>query len=131
MRAVRAGTPLRFAIALCAVLIAAGGTLVGVAIAASWLSDCPTGAGGALQLTGLDKGISFWPPGAQCLGANQDLYIHKALPWTQPVALVLVCCAPVVLALGLLASIARMREPIREPDAPDSGRSATPIQDDG
>lgn len=101
------------AIGLSAILIAAAIGLFGITLASSWFSDCPKPTGEMGQLTGLDKGISLWPPGAQCYGAGNDLYIHEALPWAKPLIVTLLGSSSVLLALGLVASIVRMRAPKR------------------
>jgi len=96
-----------------AVVVAAGALILwGVAIWLSWGGDCPTsGAGGG----GLEKGISVWPPAAQCLDQQADPFWHQALPWAPWVIGALVLAAGAILLTGLLVAIRDLRRPVAVP----------------
>src|SRR3954451_8114926 len=72
-----------------------------LALISSWSSNCPHRR---LELTGLDKGISAWPPGAQCIDRAHDLYYYEAEPWVKPVIFALLVCATVVLVASVVAA---------------------------
>lgn len=84
--------------ALCAML---GGLLWAAAIAASWLTDCP-GLGDLAQPTGLDKGISLWPPGADCTGS--DAAPFEAWKFAPAVIVAFFSLAILVVVLGAVAA---------------------------
>ena len=90
-------------------LVASAAVLWLLAVGLSWSSACPQPA--PVQLTGLDKAISAWPPGAHCLrtGPGSDVYVYEALPRAQAVIAGLVITAGVVLVLGLLRTVLDLR----------------------
>jgi len=92
-----------------AVVVAAGALIVwGVALWFSWGGECPSrGAAGG----GLDKGISVWPPAAECLNRQGDPFWHEALPWATWVIGVLVVAAAAILLTGLIVAIRDLRRP--------------------
>jgi hypothetical protein len=65
----RVRRPNRFGLGLTAAALLSGLAVVLwlVALSASWGSDCPRPGRGP---EGLDKGVTLWPPGAQCYAGH-------------------------------------------------------------
>jgi len=83
--------------------------LWGIALWVSWGGSCPNSG----QPTGgLDKGISVWPPAAQCTNAHGGTFWHEALPWATWVVGALVLAAAAVLLTGLIVAIRDLRRPV-------------------
>lgn len=80
----------------------AAGLLWAVSIASSWNSPCPR-LGGGYEPVGLDKGISFWPPAAQCVDGNDHPYWFESHPWMGSVSLGLLVCAVLIVVIGAIA----------------------------
>ena len=82
--------------------------LWGIALWVSWGGSCPSSSstGG-----GLDKGISVWPPAAQCTNAHGGAFWHEALPWATWVVGALIVAAAAVLLTGLIVAIRDLRRP--------------------
>jgi hypothetical protein len=90
--------------------------LWGVALWVSWGGSCPSSSkttGG-----GLDKGISVWPPAAQCTNAHGGTFWHEALPWATWVIGTLIVAGAAVLLIGLLVSIRDLTRPAQPADQP-------------
>jgi hypothetical protein len=85
-----------------AVLAVCALVLWGVALWVSWGGSCPNSGA---TTGGLDKGISVWPPAAQCTNANGGTFWHQALPWATWVIGALILLAAAVLLTGLLVAI--------------------------
>jgi hypothetical protein len=92
--------------------LTAAGVFVFVAVAlwlfaviSSWSGDCPHKR---LLIGGLDKGISAWPPAAQCFDSKGDLYYWQAQPWVKPLIVGLLGCA-FVIVVALLVAVIRER----------------------
>jgi hypothetical protein len=83
-------------LALCALV------LWGVALWVSWGGSCPNSG---KTTGGLDKGISVWPPAAQCTNASGGSFWHQALPWATWVIGALILVAAAVLLTGLIVAI--------------------------
>jgi hypothetical protein len=84
-----------------------------LAIAASWEAKCPPHGHGEFrnfQLSGRDKGIYVWPPGAQCV-AEHDIANHQAWPWAPWAVLVLFAGAGGVLLFGTVVTIRDLKRP--------------------
>jgi hypothetical protein len=82
--------------------------LWGAALWVSWGGSCPSSG----QTTGgLDKGISVWPPAAECTNAHGGTFWHQALPWATWLIGALILAAAVVLLTGLIAAIRDLRRP--------------------
>jgi hypothetical protein len=85
------------------------------AVIASWASRCPPAPGnadGSLP-TGLDKGATAWPPGADC---GQNTY--EALPWASAMITALVVLGLAAIAAGAIVAAVRLRA---APAGPTSG----------
>jgi hypothetical protein len=82
--------------------------LWGVALWISWGGGCPdpSPANG-----GLDKGISVWPPAAQCVDSHGGTFWHEALPWATWFIGALVVAAAAILLVGLIVAIRDLRRP--------------------
>jgi hypothetical protein len=90
-------------LAVCALV------LWGVALWVSWGGSCPSSS----KITGgLDKGISVWPPAAQCNDAHGGTFWHEALPWATWVIGALVLAAAAVLLTGLIVAIRDLSRPV-------------------
>src|SRR5206468_508992 len=87
-----------------AVLAVCALVLWGVALWVSWGGSCPNSSA---TTGGLDKGISVWPPAAQCTNANGGTFWHQALPWATWVIGALILIAAAVLLTGLIVAIRR------------------------
>ncbi|MGH2961578.1 MAG: hypothetical protein ACRDL3_05215 [Solirubrobacterales bacterium] len=117
-------SPLARTLLVTAVLLGVAIILWILATVISWESECPPGGG--YQPAGLDKGISLWPPGAECppgriiegegYGGN-DIVAYEALPWLKWAILGLSISAMATLIAGLGASINSPRS------RPETGRS--------
>ena len=82
--------------------------LWGIALWVSWGGSCPNPS----QTTGgLDKGISVWPPAAQCTNAHGGTFWHEALPWATWLIGALILAAAAVLLTGLIVAIRDLRRP--------------------
>jgi len=90
------------------VLAVAAFVLWGIALWVSWGGSCPNSAH---TTGGLDKGISLWPPAAQCPTGHGGTFWHEALPWATWLIGALILAAAVVLLTGLVASIRDLRRP--------------------
>jgi hypothetical protein len=89
-------------LAVCALV------LWGIALWVSWGGECPQ----ASQLNGgLDKGISVWPPAAECTDSQGGTFWHEALPWAPWLIGSLVIAAASVLLTGLVVAIRDLRRP--------------------
>jgi hypothetical protein len=95
-------------VGVAVVLAVSALSLWGVALWLSWGGDCP-GAGS--QNAGLGRGVSAWPPAAQCLDSQGDAFWHEALPWATWVIGVLIAAAAAVLLTGLIVAIRDLRRP--------------------
>jgi hypothetical protein len=85
-----------------AVLAVCAFVLWGVALWVSWGGSCPSSG----QTTGgLNKGISVWPPAAQCTNAHGGTFWHQALPWATWMIGALILVAAAVLLTGLIVAI--------------------------
>jgi len=82
--------------------------LWGIALWVSWGGSCPNSAHAT---SGLAKGISVWPPAAQCPTAHGGAFWHEALPWATWVIGALILAAAAVLLTGLIVSIRDLRRP--------------------
>ena len=90
-------------LAVCALI------LWGVALWVSWGGSCPSSG----KITGgLDKGISVWPPAAQCTGSHGGTFWHEALPWATWGVGALILAAAAVLLTGLIVAIRDLSRPI-------------------
>jgi hypothetical protein len=93
---------------LAVVLTISALILWGVALWVSWGGSCPN----ASQTTGgLDKGISAWPPAAQCTNAHGGTFWHEALPSATWLIGALILAAAAVLLTGLIVAIRDLRRP--------------------
>jgi hypothetical protein len=116
MRGGRIRNPLELTLMVASVLLALAVALWLFAIIVSWWSDCP--ASGSWP-TGLDKGISLWPPGADCYPAplteggrwygSNDMVVYELAPLLKWVILGLGVTALGTLTVGLGASINSLR----------------------
>jgi hypothetical protein len=88
--------------------------LWGVALWASWGGSCPNSEASA----GLDKGISAWPPAAQCANPHGGTFWHEALPWATWVIGGLIMIAAAILRTGLIVAIRDLRRPAQVAAAP-------------
>jgi hypothetical protein len=79
-----------------------------VALWVSWGGECPQPS---QANAGLDKGISMWPPAAQCVDQGNATFWHQALPWAPWVIGVLVLAAATILLIGLVVAIRDLRRP--------------------
>jgi hypothetical protein len=105
------------------VVFAAGALILwAVALWVSWGGECPTPSP---RDGGLDKGISVWPPAAQCLDRSGDPFWHQALPWATWIIAVLIAAAAAILLAGLVAAIRDLRRPA-EPASPRAIRLPEP-----
>ena len=93
--------------------------LWGVALWVSWGGSCPNSSptGG-----GLDKGISVWPPAAQCTNAHGGAFWHEALPWATWVVGALIVAAAAVLLTGLVVAIRDLTRTAPAADGPRLSR---------
>ena len=99
--------------------------LWGVALWVSWGGSCPT----AGQTTGgLDKGISVWPPAAQCTNAHGGTFWHQALPWATWMIGALILAAAAVLLTGLIVSIRDLSRPTPAAEGPPRMRASMPLE---
>jgi hypothetical protein len=89
-------------LAVCALV------LWGVALWVSWGGSCPNSG---RTTGGLDKGISVWPPAAQCTNAHGGTFWHEALPWATWVVGAMVLAAAAVLLTGLVVAIRDLSRP--------------------
>jgi hypothetical protein len=89
--------------------------LWGVALWVSWGGSCPNGNSTS---GGLDKGISVWPPAAQCTNAHGGTFWHEALPWATWAIGALVLAAAAVLLTGLIVAIRDLSRPARAAESP-------------
>jgi hypothetical protein len=90
-----------------AVVVATGALILwGVALWFSWGGECPAPGSSS---GGLDKGISVWPPAAQCLDRQGEPFWHEALPWATWVIGVLIVAAAAILLTGLIVAIRDLR----------------------
>jgi hypothetical protein len=97
-------------LAVCALVV------WGIALWVSWGGSCPN----ASQTTGgLDKGISVWPPAAQCTNAHGGTFWHEALPWATWLIGALILAAAAVLLTGLIVAI---RDLVRPSPAAETAR---------
>ena len=107
----RSGRPRRLlgpTVGAAAVLAVAALILWAIALWVSWGGECPQ----ASQLNGgLDKGISVWPPAAECNDAKGGAFWHEALPWAPWLIGALVIAAGSVLLTGLVVAIRDLRRP--------------------
>ena len=103
-----------------AVVLAVSGLILwGLALWLSWGGSCPNSS----ETTGgLDKGISVWPPAAQCSNPHGGTFWHEALPWATWLIGALILAAAVVLLTGLIVAIRDLRRP-----APAASRAAVPL----
>ena len=95
-------------VAAAVVLAAFALLLWAVALWVSWGGACPNPSP---RSGGLDKGISMWPPAAQCLDPHGDSFWHQALPWAPWAIGVLVVAAAAILLTGLVVAIRDLRRP--------------------
>jgi hypothetical protein len=108
----RVRNPLEWALLSAAALLGFAAVLWLLAITVSWASECP--ASGDFP-TGLDKGISLWPPGAGCFaeplreGESTRMVIHQAAPLLTWIVLGLALTAVITVIAGLAASMAALR----------------------
>jgi hypothetical protein len=108
---VTSGRPRRLlgpTVGAAAVLAVSAFVLWAVALWASWGGGCPqpNPSGG-----GLDKGISVWPPAAQCVDRQDGTFWHQALPWAPWLIGVLIAAAAAILLFGLIVAIRDLRRP--------------------
>jgi hypothetical protein len=96
-------------VGVAVVLAVSALSLWGVALWLSWGGDCP-GAGS--QNAGLGRGVSAWPPAAQCLDSQGNAFWHQALPWATWVVGLLIAAAAAVLLTGLIVAIRDLRRPV-------------------
>ena len=82
--------------------------LWGVALWVSWGGSCPNAS---QTMGGLDKGISAWPPAAQCTNAHGGTFWHEALPRATWLIGALILAAAAVLLTGLIVAIRDLRRP--------------------
>jgi hypothetical protein len=92
--------------------------LWGIALWVSWGGSCPDSAH---TVGGLDKGISVWPPAAQCPNGHGGAFWHQALPWATWLIGALVLAAAAVLLTGLIVSIRDLRRPAPAAEGLDGG----------
>jgi len=93
--------------------------LWGLALWLSWGGSCPNSGETS---GGLDKGISVWPPAAQCTNPHGGTFWHEALPWATWLIGALILAAAVVLLTGLIVAIRDLRRPV-----PATHRAAMPL----
>jgi hypothetical protein len=109
--AVRSARPRRLlgpTVGAAVVLTGCALVLWGVALWVSWGGECPQ----ANQLNaGLDKGISVWPPAAECTDPQGATFWHEALPWAPWLIGGLIVAAAAVLLMGLVVAIRDLRRP--------------------
>jgi hypothetical protein len=105
------------------VLAATAFALLGFAAYTSWQDRCPDDQG--LSQSGLDKGVSAWPPGAECVVPSShhlrneiqmnrhidDTYVYEAVPALKWVIAVLLVAAGAIVIVGLVGEIRRLRGP--------------------
>ena len=90
-------------------MLAAGALILwGIALWASWGGSCPQPNAGD---GGLDKGVSVWPPAAECVDRHGGAFWHQALPWAPWLIGALIATAAVVLLIGLAVAIRDLRRP--------------------
>jgi hypothetical protein len=109
--AVRSGRPRRLlgpTVGMAVVLAFSALAVWGAALWFSWGGECP---GSSAQSGSLDKGISVWPPAAECVDQQGNSFWHEALPWATWVAAMLVAAAAVILLTGLVVAIRDLRRP--------------------
>jgi hypothetical protein len=95
-----------------AVVLTAGALVLwGVALWVSWGGSCPSSS---KTTSGLDKGISVWPPAAQCSDAHGGTFWHEALPWATWAIGALILAAAAVLLTGLIVAIRDLSRPVAE-----------------
>jgi hypothetical protein len=88
---------------LASLAIAAG--LWVTAVVASFFSECPATKDSPAGIpTGLDKGLTAWPPAADCWEVTQE-----ALPWADVAIVALVALGLAAILVGLIAEINRLR----------------------
>src|SRR4051812_2360149 len=81
--------------------------LWGVSLWVSWGGSCPNSEASA----GLDKGISVWPPAAQCANPHGGTFWHEALPWATWVIGGLIVIAAALLPTGPIVAIPDLPPP--------------------
>jgi hypothetical protein len=100
---------------LGAALFAAGGlaflsALVWLtALATAWTATCPH------EPTGLEKGLSAWPPGAQCPTHDGALFVYQPHPWLKWLSIGIAFAALCVFVVGLVAAIVELRSRRSDP----------------
>jgi hypothetical protein len=92
--------------------------LWGAALWVSWGGGCPDPS----PSSGLDKGISVWPPAAQCVDSHGATFWHEALPWATWLIGALVVVAAAILLFGLIVAIRDLRRP-----TPSSASPSVPL----
>jgi len=95
-------------VGLAVVLTISALVLWGVALWVSWGGSCPNAS---QTMGGLDKGISAWPPAAQCTNAHGGTFWHEALPRATWLIGALILAAAAVLLTGLIVAIRDLRRP--------------------
>lgn len=97
------------AIGASGLLAFTGFVIWAVAVVTTWVGGCPNAD--LQDPNGLDRGISTWPPGAQCgtTPNSHEVFTHQALPWASWAVVTLMVAAAAVLLIGLLASIRTLR----------------------
>jgi len=97
------GRALGAAIAMLLISVA----LYAVAMALAWNEPCDGPGGRGYELGGLDKPVSYWPPGARCppFRAEKHQTVEEPIPWLKWSILCLAVGAPVVLLTGIAAEI--------------------------
>jgi hypothetical protein len=90
----------------------------------SWGGSCPLPSP---QSGGLDKGVSVWPPAAQCIDKQGDPFWHQALPWAPWVIGALILSAAAVLLAGLIVAIRDLTRPTAAAEEPARMRATTSL----
>jgi hypothetical protein len=90
-----------------------------VAMVAAWTATCP---GGRYEPTGIDKGLSAWPPGAQCPGHDGAQFVFQPHPWLKWLSVAVAVAAVFVFVTGMVTAIRDLRR--ASPRLPDRRVSA-------
>jgi hypothetical protein len=85
-------------------LLFCAGVLWAAAIATSLSTDCPQ-IGRLVGRSGLDRGLSPWPPGATCEAGGGGTYVYDPHPWLRATIIAFLVCGALALLLAIAAAI--------------------------